>query len=62
VGKELLGPSYFFISLVLVPLNSPLWWEVPLAVSALRRKEGHSKMPVWTQLICDLLSPDLEDT
>jgi hypothetical protein len=23
-------PSYFFISLVLGPLNSLVWWEVPL--------------------------------
>ena len=26
VGQERLGPSYFFISLVLVPLNSLLWY------------------------------------
>ena len=29
VGQELLGPSYFFIPLVLGPLNSLVWWEVP---------------------------------
>ena len=29
MGQERLGPSYFFISLVLFPLNSLLWWEVP---------------------------------
>jgi hypothetical protein len=28
--KERLGPSYFFIPLVLGPLNSLIWWEVPL--------------------------------
>ena len=26
VSQERLGPSYFFISLVLVPLNSLLWY------------------------------------
>jgi hypothetical protein len=26
VGQERLGPSYFFISLVLGPLNSLLWY------------------------------------
>jgi hypothetical protein len=26
VGQERLGPSYFFISLVLVPLNSLVWY------------------------------------
>jgi hypothetical protein len=30
VGQERLGPSYFFIPLVLGPLNSLVWWEVPL--------------------------------
>ena len=32
VGQERLGPSYFFIPLVLGPLNSLVWWEVPLGV------------------------------
>jgi hypothetical protein len=27
VGQEQLEPSYFFISLVLGPLNSLVWWE-----------------------------------
>jgi hypothetical protein len=31
VGQERLGPSYFFISLVLGPLNSLLWY-VPSSV------------------------------
>jgi hypothetical protein len=30
VGQERLGPSYFFIPLILGPLNSLVWWEVPL--------------------------------
>jgi hypothetical protein len=30
VGQERLGPSYFFIPSVLGPLNSLVWWEVPL--------------------------------
>jgi hypothetical protein len=31
VGQERLGPSYFFISLVLGPLNSLLWYVgIPL--------------------------------
>jgi hypothetical protein len=29
-GQEWLGPSYFFISVVLGPLNILVWWEVPL--------------------------------
>jgi hypothetical protein len=36
VGQELLGPSYFFIPLVLGPLNRLVWWEVPLRYIALR--------------------------
>jgi hypothetical protein len=36
VGQDRLGPSYFFISLVLGPLNSLVWWEVPLGYIALR--------------------------
>jgi hypothetical protein len=36
VGQERLGPSYFFTSLVLGPLNSLVWWEVPLGYIALR--------------------------
>jgi hypothetical protein len=36
VGQERLGPSYFFIPLVLGPLNSLVWWEVPLGYIALR--------------------------
>jgi hypothetical protein len=36
VGQERLGPSYFFISLVLGPLNRLVWWEVPLRYIALR--------------------------
>jgi hypothetical protein len=35
VGQERLGPSYFFIPLVLDPLNSLVWWEVPLGYIAL---------------------------
>jgi hypothetical protein len=35
VGQERLGPSYFFIPLVLGPLNSLVWWEVPLRYIAL---------------------------
>jgi hypothetical protein len=34
-ASEQLGPSYFFISLVLGPLNSLVWWEVPLGYIAL---------------------------
>ncbi len=34
-GKERLGPSYFFIPLVIGPLNSLVWWEVPLGYIAL---------------------------
>ena len=30
VGQQRLGPSYFFIPLALGPLNSLVWWEVPL--------------------------------
>ena len=33
--QERLGPSYFFIPLVLGPLNSLVWWEVPLGYIAL---------------------------
>ena len=36
VGQERLGPSYFFISLVLGPLNSLLWY-----VSARTNKRHH---------------------
>jgi hypothetical protein len=36
VGQERLGPSYFFIPLVSGPLNSLVWWEVPLGYIALR--------------------------
>jgi hypothetical protein len=36
VGQERLGPSYFFIPLVLGPLNSLVWCEVPLGYIALR--------------------------
>jgi hypothetical protein len=36
VGQDRLGPSYFFTSLVLGPLNSLVWWEVPLGYIALR--------------------------
>jgi hypothetical protein len=35
VGQERLGPSYFFIPLVLGPLNRLVWWEVPLGYVAL---------------------------
>jgi hypothetical protein len=35
VGQERLGPSYFFIPLVLGPLNSHVWCEVPLGYIAL---------------------------
>jgi hypothetical protein len=34
VGQERLGPSYFFIPLVLGPLNRLVWWEVPLGYIA----------------------------
>ncbi len=30
MGQERLGPSYFFIPLVLGSLNNLVWWEVPL--------------------------------
>ena len=35
MGEERLGPSYFLIPLVLGPLNSLVWWEVPLGYIAL---------------------------
>jgi hypothetical protein len=35
VGQERLGPLYFFIPLVLGPLNRLVWWEVPLRYIAL---------------------------
>jgi hypothetical protein len=50
VGQELLGPSYFFISLVLGPLNSLVWyvpsyryiWSLtPIFVSARTSKRHH---------------------
>jgi hypothetical protein len=36
VGQDRLGPSYFFIPLVLGPLNRLVRWEVPLGYIALR--------------------------
>jgi hypothetical protein len=36
VGQERLGPSYFFIPLMLGPLNNLVWWEVSLGYIALR--------------------------
>jgi hypothetical protein len=36
VGQDRLGPSYFFIPLVLGPLNRLVLWEVPLGYIALR--------------------------
>jgi hypothetical protein len=36
VGQDRLGPSFFFIPLVLGPLNSLVWWEVRLGYIALR--------------------------
>jgi hypothetical protein len=40
-GQGRLGPSYFFISLVLVPLNRLVWWEA-------HPRSGSSR--VWTLL------------
>jgi hypothetical protein len=42
-GQERLGPSYFFIPLVLGPLNSLVWWEVPLGYIVLGYCIGHRR-------------------
>ena len=55
MGQEWLGPSYFFISLVVGPLNSLVWYVLPQGiygvwllffVSARTNKRHHHQKPV----------------
>jgi hypothetical protein len=48
VGQERLGPSYFFISLVLGPLNSLLWY-IP------------SSRYVWNSALILFLQEEIKD-
>ncbi len=41
VSQERLGPSYFFISLVLVPLNSLVWYVPSSRFISVRTNKRH---------------------
>jgi hypothetical protein len=49
VGQERLGPSYFFISLVLGPLNSLMMMIFYLFLQ--KQQIGYCYIPIWVYLM-----------
>ena len=55
MGQEWLGPSYFFISLVLGPLNSLLWYCTFLTVCGVWSQELGSYFLFLEEQIKDII-------